>query len=64
MLPSVKVPVAVNCWVRSKGTDGFAGVTAIDARGALPTVNVAEAEIEPEVTVIFVVPAPELVANP
>jgi len=64
VLPSVKVPVAVNCSVRPIGTDGFAGVTAIDARTAPPTVNEVEAEVEPEVAVTFVVPVPELVANP
>lgn len=30
VLPSLKVPVAVNCWVAPLEIDGFAGVTAIE----------------------------------
>src|SRR5262249_34235660 len=32
VLPSLKVPVAVNCWVPPIPIEGFAGVTAIDCK--------------------------------
>ena len=36
----------------------------MDTRAALPTVSVAEPEIEPEVAVMVAVPTPALVASP
>jgi hypothetical protein len=33
VLPSLYVPVAVNCCVATAGMEGFVGVTAIDTRG-------------------------------
>ena len=41
VLPSLKVPVAVNCCVVPLAIDGFAGVTTIDDSTAV-TVNVVE----------------------
>ena len=40
VVPSLKVPVAVNCWVPPFGTDGFAGVTATDTSVAAVPVSV------------------------
>src|SRR3984957_13553114 len=34
VLPSVKVPVAVNCCVVPRGMEGIAGVTAVETRNA------------------------------
>src|SRR5439155_1501212 len=39
---SLKVPVAVNCWVNPSGRPGLVGVTAIETRVALVTVSVAQ----------------------
>ena len=46
--PSVKVPVAVNCWVVPDGIEGIAGVTAIETRAAMLTVSTVEPLMEPE----------------
>jgi hypothetical protein len=56
VLLSVKVPVAVNCFVRPAAIDGFAGVTAIDAMTAGVTVADTVLLIEPSVAVIVTVP--------
>ncbi len=64
VVPSVKVPVAVNCWVVPSGMEGIAGVTAIDARAAAVTVSVVEPETEPEMAVMVVVPVAALLAKP
>ena len=34
VLPSLNVPVAVNCWVVPKGIAGLAGVTVIETNAA------------------------------
>ena len=62
--PSVKVPVAVNCWLVPRAIEGLAGVTAIETRVAGVTVSVVVPLTEPEVAVIVVVPVPVLVARP
>jgi hypothetical protein len=64
MLPSVNVPVAVNCCIVPSAIDGSAGVTAIDASMAAVTVNVVVPVTEPEVAVIFAEPLLKLVAKP
>ena len=56
VLPSVNVPVAVNCWVVPRAMDGFAGETAIETSAAAVTVSVVEPVIEPEVATMLVVP--------
>ena len=56
VLLSVYVPVAVNCWVDPFGTDGFAGVTAIETKAGAVTVNVVEPFTDPDVAVIVLVP--------
>jgi hypothetical protein len=49
VLPSLYVPVALNCWVLPLAIDGFTGVTAIDTSVAAVTVNVVLPETVPEV---------------
>jgi len=53
---SVNVPVAVYCCSRPRAMDGVAGVTAIEAKAAGLTVSKVEAEVEPTVAVIAVLP--------
>lgn len=64
MVRSVKVPVAVNCWVVPSGMDGIAGVIAIDTNCAGATVRVVAPVIEPELAEIVVPPRPILLASP
>jgi hypothetical protein len=64
VLPSVNVPVAVNCWVVPATREGFAGVTAIETNDAAVTVSVVVPLIEPDVAVTFAVPAAMVVARP
>ena len=64
VLPSVKMPVAMNCCVVPSGIEGIAGVTAMETRTAGETIKVAEPEIAPTVAVIPVLPMAPLVANP
>lgn len=63
---SENVPVAVNCWVRPSGTDGFAGVTAIDCRAAEVTVRSAwpDAPVAGSVARMNARPGPVAVARP
>src|SRR6266542_1837979 len=61
---SLKVPVAVNCWVNPSGRPGLVGVTAIVDRVAAVTVSVVLPETPPKVAVIVVVPAATDVARP
>src|SRR5688572_2366329 len=64
--PSLKVPVAVNCWVLPSGSEGLTGVTASEVSTAAVTVN----EVDPamlvagSVAVIVVTPDPVVVARP
>ncbi len=46
------------------GTDGLAGVTAMETRVGAVTVRTVDPLIVPEVAVIVVVPAATVVANP
>jgi hypothetical protein len=64
VLPSVKVPVAVNCWVVPCAIDGMGGFTVIEASAVLLTVRVVEAEIEPDVAEMVEFPVATLVASP
>ena len=64
VVPSLNVPVAVNCSVAPLVIDGFAGVTAIDCNVAAVTVNTVEPLIVPDVAVIVEVPTPAPVAKP
>lgn len=64
MLPSVKVPVAVNCNVVPGAIDGAGGVMAIDSTTALVTVRLALEEMLPEVAVTVAEPKPIALASP
>jgi len=64
VLPSVYVPVAVNCCVSPSGSTGIAGVTAIDTSAAAVTVTVADPVIVPDVAEIVAVPCATLLATP
>ena len=64
VLPSLNVPVAINCCVVPNATEGFAGVTAIDCRIAAVTLIVVLPLIVPAVATIWVEPVPVLDTNP
>jgi len=63
-VPSVKVPVAVNCCVVPSAIDGMAGVIVIDVRAALPTVRMADPDTLPNDAEIVDCPEATLVASP
>jgi hypothetical protein len=63
--PSLKVPVAVNCSVTPIGTEGLAGVTAIEESDAAVTVSIVEPLIPlGDVAVMLDVPVAFVVASP
>jgi hypothetical protein len=64
VLLSLKVPVAVNCFVVPIPMLEFAGVTAMDTNVALSTVSEAVPVTEPEVALMVANPAPTEVASP
>jgi hypothetical protein len=63
-LPSVKLPVAVNCCVVPNAIDGPDGLTAMDTSAAVVTVKVVEDRIDPDAADTVQVPLAMLVANP
>ena len=64
VLPSSKLPTAVNCTVVPSAIVEVAGVTAIETRWAGTTVSVLVSENAPTVAVIVVEPAATVVAMP
>jgi hypothetical protein len=64
LLPSLYLPVAVNCCVMPRAMEGAAGVREIELNVAPVTVSAVDPLIVPEVAVIVVVPAVAPVANP
>jgi hypothetical protein len=64
VVPSLNVPVAVNCCVAPLAIEGFAGVTAIDCSVAAVTVSKVEPLIEDDVAVIVELPTPAPFARP
>jgi hypothetical protein len=64
VLPSLKVPVAVNCCVAFFVTVGFPGVTERDFNVALITVKEVEPLTAPDEAVMLVLPAALAVASP
>ncbi len=64
VLLSLKVPVAVNCFVVPTAMLEFAGVTAIDTKAALLTLSDAVPVTEPEIALIVADPVPTEVARP
>lgn len=64
VLPSEKLPVAVNCcWVPTS-MDGLVGDTVMELSEALETLSVAVPDTLPELAVIVVVPPATAVATP
>src|SRR5437016_160169 len=63
VLPSLKVPVAMNCWLLPTMTVAAGGVTAMDTRVGV-TVRLAAPPSESNVAVILDWPAATPVANP
>lgn len=63
-LPSLKLPMAMNCCVDPTGTEGLAGVTTIDEMTAGVTVVDAAALIEPTVAVIVTEPVATVLTTP
>jgi len=64
VLLSLKVPVAVNCFVVPTAMVELAGVTTRDTSVAALTLRVAVPVTEPEAALIVVVPVPTAVARP
>jgi hypothetical protein len=64
VVPSLNVPIAVNCCTVPAGSEGFAGVTAMDDRTALVMVTTMLPLVLPDVTVIVAVPAARAVTKP
>jgi len=64
VLPSVNVPVAVNCWLVPRAIAELVGVTAIVTSTAGPTVSVVEPLIVPKVAVMVDEPMATLCASP
>jgi hypothetical protein len=64
VLVSLKVPVAVNCFVVPAAMLELAGVTAIETRLAPVTVSVVVPLTDPLMTVIVVLPTPAPFASP
>src|SRR5277367_6196998 len=64
VVPSLNVPVAMNCCVAPLVIEGFAGVTAMDCSVAAVTVSTVEPEIDDDVAVMVEVPTPAPLASP
>ena len=61
---SVRVPMAVNCWLLPLATEGLAGVTAMETNAAAVTVSTVEPVTPPSLALIAAVPVPAAVARP
>jgi len=64
VLPSVNVPVAVNCCVVPNAIEGVAGVTANDTSAAAVTVSVVVPLTPFTLAVMFALPSPAPLATP
>jgi hypothetical protein len=64
ILPSAKLPVAVNFCVSPSGTEGIAGVTAMETSADGVTVSAVEPVMDPDVAVIVAEPVPPPAASP
>jgi hypothetical protein len=64
MVPSEKVPVAVNCWLVPRAIVGFVGVTSTATRTALDTVSVVDPLTPERVAERSVSPRPTECARP
>ena len=64
LLPSLNIPVAVNCCVAPGLMFAFAGVMEMDTKAGAVTVRVVDPATEPELACIVVLPAVTPLANP
>ena len=64
LLPSLKLPIAINCCWPPIAIDGFAGVTAIESSVAWVTFNIAELTLPPKLAVMVAVPMATPLAMP
>ena len=64
VVPSERVPVAVNCWVVRSGMLGLAGVTAMEDKTEEVTIRMVPPETAPEVAVMIVEPGVRPLAKP
>ena len=64
LVPSLYVPVAVNCCVEPDGMDGFCGEMEIETSVAALTVRLAVPFTDPDAAVMVMVPAATPVARP
>ena len=64
VLPSSKLPTALNCCAVPSAIDAVAGLMEIEVSCAGTTVRVAVSESEPTCAVMVVLPAPAVVARP
>lgn len=64
MLPSLNVPIAVNCCELLDESERFVGVTVIATSTAALTVNRVEAALAPKLALIVAVPVLILLASP
>jgi len=64
VLPSVNVPVALNCCFVPSGMEGLRGVTPRDTKTGGATARVVEPLTDPKEAIIAVVPWARLVARP
>jgi hypothetical protein len=64
LLPSVKVPIAVNCSPVPRGMEALAGLTAIEAREGATTVQPVAPVMPPELARMVVLPWLLELANP
>jgi len=64
VLPSSKLPTALNCSCVLAAIDGVAGLTEIEVKCAATTVSVEVSVNEPNVAVIVVCPAATVIARP
>jgi hypothetical protein len=64
VLPSVKLPLALNCCIVPSASIGVAGVIPSDTSAAEVTVSVVDPVTVPTVAVIVAMPCPWLLATP
>ena len=64
MLPSVKIPIALNCWVVPRGISALAGLTKIETRAGATTLQLVEPVTLPEVASMVALPWLFELANP
>jgi hypothetical protein len=64
VVKSLKVAVAVNCWVAPAATDGLIGVTVIEETTALVTVTRVPPLIEPETAETVALPVANVLTKP